>query len=176
MTHGWRGVHLSGAAMTIAVAGCSDEQKREYTLPDSLCGVPAPKRALSRLLPAGKHLAVDKATPVADAITTCRASVDGHLVLSLEREIREVGASARDIAVNQLGVKQLTSAERDSVAYADRAAVSVVQCRGGGAADKDISIAVKVLEPGHRNEAAMKELILEYTSAFKKRQPCTETS
>ncbi|QFZ74538.1 hypothetical protein GFH48_15825 [Streptomyces fagopyri] len=97
-------------------------------------------------------------------------------MLSLEREIREVGASARDIAVKQLGVKQLTSAERDSVAHADWAAVSVVQCRGGGAADKDISIAVKVLEPGHRNEAAMKELILEYTSAFKKRQPCTETS
>ncbi|MEU0033873.1 hypothetical protein [Streptomyces sp. NPDC006333] len=175
MTHGWRGVCLSVVAMTIAVAGCSEEQKPEYTLPKSLCGVPAPSQALSRLLPAGKHLALDEATPVADAITTCKATVDGDLVLSLERESREAGASARDIAVNQLGVKQPMSAERNSVAYADWAAVSVVECRGGGTGDKDISVAVKVLKPGHRDESAMKELIVEYTSAFKKQQPCMET-
>ncbi|MFD8421837.1 hypothetical protein [Streptomyces sp. NPDC059466] len=176
MTHGWRGVCLSVVAVMIVVAGCSEEQKREYTLPKSLCGVPAPTQALSRLLPAGKRLSLDEATPVADAITTCKATVDGALVLSLEREIREAGASARDIAVNQLGVKQPVSAERNSVAYADWAAVSVVECRGGGAADKDISVAVKVLKPGHRDESAMKELILEYTSAFKKQQPCRDAS
>lgn len=175
MRHGWRGVCLSVAVITIAVGGCSEDQKREYTLPKSLCGVPAPTQALSRLLPAGKHLAVDEATPVADAITTCKATVDGDLVLSLERENREVGASARDIAVNQLGVKQPVSAGSGSVSYADWAAVSVVECRGGGVADKDISVAVKVLQPGHRDESAMKELILQYTSAFKKQQPCTET-
>jgi hypothetical protein len=156
----------------MATAGCSDEQKREYALPKALCGVSVPEKALSELLPSGERLTADESTPVADAITTCKVTVDGDMVLSIERESREPGASARDIAVDQLSVKQPKSTAQRSVAYADWAAVSIVKCRGQSSTDEDISVAIKVLEPGHRSEAAMKELILGYTSSFQKQQPC----
>jgi len=160
----------------VTAVGCSEEQKREYTLPTSLCGVSVPTSALSQLLPVGKRLTVDEATPVPDALTTCEASVDGDMVLSLEQEHRDVGASAYDIARDRFGVKQPKSAQQRSVAYSDRVAVSVVKCRGGESGDEDITVAVKVLKPAHQNESAMKYLILGYTSAFKKQQPCGKSS
>ncbi|MET7574833.1 hypothetical protein ABZT04_41140 [Streptomyces sp. NPDC005492] len=127
-------------------------------------------------MPTGKHLTVNEATPVPDALTTCEASVDGDKVLSVEQEHRDAGASAYDIARDRFGVKQPKSALQRSAAYSDRVAVSVVKCRDGESGDEDITIAVKTVKPAHQNESAMKDLILGYTSAFEKQQPCSKNS
>lgn len=164
---------MTAAATVIAVAaGCSDDPKREYAVPKSLCGVAVPDKSLSPLMPPGKNLTAEQDTPVPDAITTCKVTVDGDQVLSVERERREAGASACDIAVNQISVQQPKSAANRTIAYADWAAVSVISCREEGNAEEDISTVIKVLKPGKPDEAAMKELITEYTSALRTQDAC----
>ncbi|HEX5569660.1 MAG TPA: hypothetical protein VFY14_22535, partial [Streptomyces sp.] len=60
--------------LALVLTGCSGEQ-REYAIPEKLCGVPAPKDALSPLLPPGKNLEQEGA-PLVDARTFCRTVVD----------------------------------------------------------------------------------------------------
>ncbi|MFF3321131.1 hypothetical protein [Streptomyces sp. NPDC002889] len=155
----------AATAIAVAVAGCSDDPQREYAVPKALCGAAIPENALSSLLPPGKNLTAEEDTPVPDAITTCKLSVDGDQVLSVERERREAGASARDIAVKKISVRQPKSAANRTIAYADWAAVPVISCRGEGNAEEGISTVIKVIEPGVPEESAMKDLITAYTSA-----------
>ncbi|MFC4612287.1 hypothetical protein ACFO9E_31725 [Streptomyces maoxianensis] len=163
----------AATAIAVAAAGCSDAPEREYTVPKSLCGITVPEESLSPLLPPGKNVTSEEDTPVPDAITTCKLTVDGDQVLSVERERREAGASARDIAVNQVSVQQPKSAANRAIAYADWAAVSVISCREEGNAEEDISTVIKVLKPGKPDESAMKDLITEYTSALKTQDACS---
>lgn len=143
-----RFVCMTAAATAIAAAaGCSDDPKREYAVPKSLCGVTVPENSLSPLLPPGKDLTAEQDTPAPGAIMTCKLTMDGDQVLSVERERREAGASARDIAVNQISVQQPKSAANRTIAYADWAAVSVISCREEGNAGEDISTVINILKP-----------------------------
>lgn len=120
-------VCITAAATAIAVtaAGCSDDPKREYAVPKALCGVSVPEKSLSPLLPPGKDLTTQEDTPVPDAITTCKLTVDGDQVLTIERERREAGASARDIAVNQISVKQPKTAANRTIVYAGYSTIAI---------------------------------------------------
>ncbi|MFB7758652.1 hypothetical protein ACFC18_55305, partial [Streptomyces sp. NPDC056121] len=77
------------------------------------------------MLPPGKRIAVNPDTPVPDAITTYEVAVDRQVVLSVEREQREPGATARDIAVDQLPTHETESAAARTIAYTDSAAGSI---------------------------------------------------
>ncbi|MGW6360428.1 hypothetical protein ACWFR5_36020 [Streptomyces sp. NPDC055092] len=160
------------AVMVAAAAGCGDSAEREYTVPSSLCGIHVRAAALTPLLPPGKHIAVKPANPVPDAITTCEVAVDKKVVLSVERERREPGAAARDIAVDQLSAHEPKSAAARLIAYTDSAAVSITRCTAQDVVKEDISTVVRVFEPGHKDESALKDLITEYTEALKRSSPC----
>ncbi|MGW2078286.1 hypothetical protein ACWCOW_15295 [Streptomyces sp. NPDC001939] len=83
------------------------------------------------MLPPGKRIAVNPDTPVPDAITTYEVAVDRQVVLSVEREQREPGATARDIAVDQLPTHETESAAARTIAYTDSAAGSIPVHRPG---------------------------------------------
>ncbi|MGW1861371.1 hypothetical protein [Streptomyces collinus] len=132
-----------------------------------------PTEALSSLLPAsGKQLSARRSGSADDGAVLCNVSVDGDLVLVISQERISVGDSARHILLTRLSVSRQKSADGGSIAYADRAAVSLVKCRGSDVEKEDLSTLVKVLEPGRRNESAMKDLIQEYTTSLKGQHPC----
>ncbi|MFF1453448.1 hypothetical protein ACFVYF_35725 [Streptomyces sp. NPDC058274] len=164
--------------MANTVAGCtSEEPKREFSVPKALCGVAVPANALSRLLPAtGQHLTSDHATPVSDAVTTCEVTVDGNMVLSVQRDVIDAGKSAWRVASYDHAIGHAKTGEGGTIAYVDRAAVSVVQCQEKGAEDEAVSTYIRTLKPGRQDESAMKTLISGYTAALKKEQPCRKGS
>ncbi|MFJ9373897.1 hypothetical protein [Streptomyces sp. NPDC101455] len=170
-----RGVSVLVAAT--AAVGCSAEKPgREFTVPKSLCGVSVPTDALSQLLPAsGKHLTTE-AKGSTDDVLLCTVSVDDVRVLTLSRERIDTGDSARHILFTQLSIARPKLAEGDTIAYADKAAVSLLKCRGTGVVEEDISTLVNVLKPARPDESAMKSLISGYTAAIKKQEPCKQNS
>jgi hypothetical protein len=172
-----KALSLRGGALllaALAAAGCSsDEPKQEFTVPKALCGVSVPTDALSRLLPAsGKRVTTEQVDGQAEGTGLCNVSVDDEQVLVVSTERIPVGESARSVLLDRLHVSDPQSAEGGAVAYADRAAASLVECRGAGVDEEDVSTFIKTLEPGRRDAAAMKELISGYTADLRKQQPC----
>ncbi|MEU6812573.1 hypothetical protein ABZ920_27070 [Streptomyces sp. NPDC046831] len=172
---------LRGACLVVAaaaVAGCSsDDPKREFAAPESLCEVSVPADALSSLLPSsGKRVSVASESMSADGEGLCEVTVDDDTVLILSRERIDVGQSAESILRNRLSLHDPKSAEDGSVAYADRGAVSLIECRGTGVEEEDISTLIKVLEPARKDESAMKDLIVGYTDALRAQKPCRQGS
>lgn len=163
----------------MVAAGCSsDEPKQEFTIPKALCGVSVPSNALSRLLPAsGKRLTVDERGTLDDGNVSCQVNVDNHdMVVVLNSERIDAGDSAQSILQSRLSISQQKSVEGGSIAYADQAAVSLIECRGAGIEREDISTLVRVLKPGRPDESAMKSLISGYTAALKQQRPCRQGS
>ncbi|RFC71965.1 hypothetical protein [Streptomyces sp. AcE210] len=160
------------AAMVAAAAGCGDSAEGEHAVRTSLCGIHIKAATLAPLLPPGKRVSLTPDTPVPDAITTCEVAVDKKVVLSVERERREPGAAARDIAVDRLSAHDPQSAAARTIAYTDAAAVSITRCTAQDVVKEDISTVIRVFEPGHKDESALKNLITEYTAALRKSSPC----
>jgi hypothetical protein len=168
---------LRGGALLVAAllaAGCSaDGPKQEFTVPKALCGVPVSAEALSRLLPAsGKRLTTEQDDGAAEGTGLCSVSVDDDKVLVVSTERITVGQSAASILKHRRRDIGQKSAEGGSIAYLGDAAVSLVDCRGAGIDEEDISIMIEAWEPGRRDAAAMKDLISGYTAALRKQQPC----
>ncbi|MEU4153843.1 hypothetical protein [Streptomyces sp. NPDC026659] len=99
-------------------------------------------------------------------------SVDGQLVLWVERERVDAGRSAWNIASYDHRIGQVKSGAGDMIAYVGGAAVSVVPCVRKSARDESTSTYVRTLKPGRQDESAMKSLIVGYTAALRKQHPC----
>ncbi|MCH0567274.1 hypothetical protein [Streptomyces sp. MUM 2J] len=167
-----RGGAVLCAAMT--AAGCSSNPpKQEFTIPKALCGVPVPTRSLSRLLPAsGQKVSVNQVDGAAKGTGLCKVSVDSTEVLVVSTERITMGSSAQRILLHRARTGDQKSTEGGSIAYSDHAAVSLIQCRGSGIEEEDISTFIENWKPGRQDETAMKDLMSGYTAALKKQQPC----
>ncbi|WP_439940607.1 hypothetical protein [Streptomyces sp. BBFR115] len=165
---------LSLVLVAVGTAGCSaDKPEREFAVPKVVCELPVPTDALSKLLPAsGSRIAVPEHAFNVDGEGLCKVSVDDDVVLRVSRERIDVGDSAYFILHRRASVQDPKSTQDRSVAYADRAAASLIKCRGAGVNKEDISIFIDVLKPGRPDEDAMKSLITGYTAAYQKQQPC----
>ncbi|MDI1452657.1 hypothetical protein NHG22_02265 [Streptomyces sp. ATE26] len=170
------GILLLVAAVT--VVGCSSETHgQEFTVPKALCGVSVPAGALAQLLPeSGERLTVERRGSLDDGSALCGVKVDEDTVLQVSGERVNAGDSARHILRSRLLVQEQKSANGNSIAYVDQAAVSVIQCRGADVEEEDVSTFVKVLRPARPNESAMKDLIQGYTASLKKQQVCKRAS
>ncbi|MGV9347605.1 hypothetical protein ACWDSD_22845 [Streptomyces spiralis] len=161
------------AVMTVAVGCSSGEATREFTIPKNLCGVSVPTDALSRLLPAsGENLDVQQDGDIDEGNELCVLSVDDTQVLMVSRERINTGDSAEHVLIRRARVSQQKTADDGAIAYANRAAVSMIKCRGAGVEVEDISTFIKVLKPARSDETAMKDLITDYTATYKKQRPC----
>ncbi|MFQ6146636.1 hypothetical protein ACLMNJ_26780 [Streptomyces seoulensis] len=168
------GAWLLAAAVMGASAGCSSsEPKRGYAVPKTLCGVSVPTDALSRLLPpSGDHLTVKDEATVADAVTGCDVSVDGDVVLSIEKERIDAGRSAWNIAAYDRRLVAAEQADGGKVAYAGRQGVTVVSCREKDNQDEEVSVYVRTLKPGRQDESALRDFLTRYRDAFGAQRPC----
>ncbi|MEU0337393.1 hypothetical protein, partial [Streptomyces sp. NPDC006193] len=143
-----------------------------FAIPEDLCGVTVQGGPLGRLLPAsGKTLQAKKPTASDQSGTTCEVTVDGDVVLTVEREHVKSGRSAWVIASYDHGIGHAKSGDGGSIAYVGRAAVSVVPCPGEGHREEAVSTYIRTLKPGRQDEPSMRQLIRDYTASLKKQQP-----
>ncbi|MGW3360670.1 hypothetical protein ACWDFL_35645 [Streptomyces bungoensis] len=181
MTAGFVSYIYRGASLLVVAAagvGCSsDTPAREFTVPKALCGQSVPARALSDLLPAsGKRLTVRRVGDLDDGSALCGVTVDRDTVLDVSSERIDAGDSARHILRRRFSVQEQKSAEGGSIAYTDRAAVSLIKCRGSRVEEEDVSTLIKVLEPARPDESAMKKLAQGYAASLKAEHPCRVAS
>ncbi|MFD3478038.1 hypothetical protein [Streptomyces sp. NPDC058695] len=80
--------------------------------------------------------------------------------------------SLGDIAVDQLSARTPKSAAARMIAYTDSPAVFITRCTAQDVVEEDISTVIRVFEPGHKDESALKNLITEYAAALKRGSPC----
>ncbi|MEW2255897.1 hypothetical protein [Streptomyces sp. NPDC047869] len=161
----------------VTVVGCvSEAPEQGFAVPETLCGVSVPTHALARLLPeSGERLTVERRGSLDDGSALCGVKVDEDTVLQVSGERIDAGDSARRILRSRLAVQEQKSAEGNTIAYADHAAVSLIKCTGADV-QEDVSTLVKVLKPARPNESAMKELIQGYTASLNKQQVCERAS
>ncbi|MGJ5899128.1 hypothetical protein DF268_36540 [Streptomyces sp. V2] len=156
--------------VAVGISGCSSErQGRDFSVPKDLCGVSVPEKALGALLPSsGERVDVAEGASAGGSVETCEVSVDGDAVLSVERQRVDASRSAWNIASYDHRIGQVETADDETVAYAGRAAVSVVSC----GEEKAVSSYVRVLAPGRSGKKAMRELISGYTASLRGQDPC----
>ncbi|MEU2875545.1 hypothetical protein [Streptomyces sp. NPDC007070] len=147
LTGASRPIVLLGILAGLVLSGCSaDEPGREFAVPKVVCEVPVPADALSALLPAsGRRIAVPEYAFNMAGEGLCKVSVDDQAVLMVDRERIDAGHSAYVVLRGRTNEWTQKSAEGGSMAYIDRAAVSLVKCRGTGVNTEDVSIFIQVL-------------------------------
>ncbi|MEU0443359.1 hypothetical protein ABZ202_27105 [Streptomyces sp. NPDC006186] len=168
---------LAAAAAALcltAVAGCSsDEPKREFTVPEALCGVAVPADALGRLLPAsGKELKVEQDGGYVEGTGLCAVWVDSDQVMLVSNERIPAQRSAYGVMFRRAHVSGHESDQDKDIVYTASVSLSLVKCRGTGVQEEDISTFIETFKPGRPDESAMKELMTGYKAALEKQQPC----
>lgn len=175
-----RSVGLVALALVlpIGLAGCGGEEKKEYAVPTSLCGVPVDPQLLDPLLPPGKKIS-QREGHYAKGVPRqgCSVKIDGDVWLHLYGEWREAGFTALDAAADHVvgggGFRTTTNGE---IASWYRGAATAFPCRNGEW--KAYSTVAESVERDDRdaNEEALQKFIGSYSKALAKELPCEDGS
>ncbi|WP_146252179.1 hypothetical protein [Streptomyces carminius] len=158
--------------LLLALTGCTEgeEEKREYSIPESLCGVNIDTDLTEPFMPPGKRIHQEEENSL--IIWSCDISVDGEDVFRISRDSWEPGWSTRRFAVRHAYVKPEHESEDKSYVYSDNGAVATVRCTEQGG-DRDLFLAAKADE-NSADEKAMEKLITAYREEFLKNDPCAD--
>ncbi|MEE1939004.1 hypothetical protein V1L54_06170 [Streptomyces sp. TRM 70361] len=161
-------------ALGLGTAACSSEQeKRNYEIPSSLCGTAVPSGPLESLLPSGDQISASESSK-AEGLDRCLIDVDGEPALDLSIEWWEDTDSLRDYASVFPGVEPGDKETEDGrYLYSDTGAVGEVTCKNPRVSDGKLFVAARVADSGSPDEAAMKKLIAAYAEAVAKSGECT---
>ncbi|MEU6808720.1 hypothetical protein ABZ920_06865 [Streptomyces sp. NPDC046831] len=171
----------SGPAVAVAVAvlavlvpmvtGCgADEETRDYSVPDTLCGTQVDTKELTPFLPPGKKLSVKPR--VTASATWCDVSVDGKLAV---RTVQKWWQGGRDTAYF---VRSQTLDRVEKTADAGRYVYSGTQAFGKTEAcvdekyKQELYTGVQAYVSDHKDADAMKRLIVSFTKAVEKSDAC----
>ncbi|MFG2358131.1 hypothetical protein [Streptomyces sp. NPDC048521] len=160
------------SVILITLSGCSEnEQKREYSTPQSLCGTTVDAEELSKFLPAGKKLST-KATTLSPSATRCSVSVDGKRIIYTAQEWWN------DITVFEfaqgLTLEKVDHQTDDGrFAYSGNQAFGKTEgCRNSQHDDQVLYTAIQATGSKNKDAAAMKRLITTYTKAVEQSKAC----
>lgn len=116
-------VHRAAAAVLTLLfvgtaAGCATEEKRDYSLPENLCGVPVDKELVDPLFPPGKTVE-QQAEPLEPPVSSCRVLVDKRRVLF--------------VSISQIGEFSDPMGEREKQPFRNRKEMKDLPFDGKGA-------------------------------------------
>ncbi|MFE2988187.1 hypothetical protein [Streptomyces sp. NPDC059262] len=167
-----RGVaSLLGCTLVFGLlSACSSpDPKREYVLPNSLCGIKISGTALEPFLPPGKKINAQPTSAV--GINRCRLRVDGKIVFSSSIEQRDIDATARDVAMSAFGVNPNdTGTTNGRFVYSKTGAVGRVECPNSTVAEANLWVTARV--PDASSASGMRHFIEEYAAATAKSGAC----
>ncbi|WP_031506705.1 hypothetical protein [Streptomyces megasporus] len=158
--------------LSLLASGCgTEEEKREYAVPESLCDLDIGAGLIEPFLPTGKRISQ---VPDDDGTDwSCDVSVDDKDVFQMTWEWWEPGWSARRFAPSQAYVKPEYEAADKSYVYSDRGAVTAVRCTEQGK-KWDVFLVARVRNTGVSNAEAMEKFITAYREEFLRSDPCAD--
>lgn len=164
---------LLSAVLVFSSVGCSqEEKKRNYSVPEQLCGLDVGGKLAEPFMPPGDRVhQAEEGGGV--SIWHCDISVDDKAVFQMAREWWKPGWSARRFAPSQAYVEPEHEAADESYVYSDEGAVAALRCTEEGN-DWDLFLVARVRDAGVPDEKAMGRFITAYRAEVLKTDPCAE--
>ncbi|MGW4299358.1 hypothetical protein [Streptomyces sp. NPDC004376] len=156
------------------LAGCGESgEKREYAVPDALCGVSVGSGLVAPFLPGGKGLKVHEERPVPSR-RMCRLDVAGKwaFMANLEWWADDVSVATVAGANPQLGKESHVSSDSAFFYSGTGAVVGVKGCSSPGHAGHTLYTSLRVRDADLGDPAAMKKLATAYTKAVRRTDAC----
>ncbi len=152
--------------------GCSKEEKREYTLPNSLCRTTVNPDLLSPFLPPGKKLSIHEVTPNGGT-QRCNVSVDGKLALVASQVWWEEGGSVAAVASVHAQVDNGEITADEKLLYSGTGAVGKAEgCTDASHPSQALFTVLQVFASGRDDASSMKQLATDYTKQVKVSKNC----
>lgn len=170
---GLRTVALTAAVVLgTALSGCSQEEKREYALPESLCGAPVQPELLDSLLPPGKKVSARTQTPNGGT-RRCSVTVDDKVALVAGQIWWDKDEGVSDVAAAHAKVSPGTVTGSGKYLYSGTGAVGRTEgCETSEHPGQALFATLQLYASGRSDKAAMKSLIADYTTSVEKSGAC----
>ncbi|USQ83824.1 hypothetical protein NFX46_08475 [Streptomyces phaeoluteigriseus] len=159
-------------SLFLLLTGCAnEEQKRDYVIPRTLCGMAVDSDALASFLPAGHKVTV-KDSPY-PGTKGCQVIVDRILIVTALQMWADEGQTAASVAAGQSFGTLDRSAEEGRYQYSGYEAYGKTQ----GCVDKkykqELYVMIEASNAKLRDPDAMKRLIASFTKSVEKSVECT---
>jgi hypothetical protein len=154
------------------LAGCSEaDQKQEYRVPKSLCGISIDQGALSQLLPPGRKISFEEKNPVPSR-KRCQLNVDQKAALMSSQEWWEEGTNIVEVAQ---GIPQLKSAKLTgdgNYLLTGSGAAKKAHCSSVEHPGRDLFVTVQAYADKVDDSVAMERMITAYTRSVENSAAC----
>ncbi|GAB7104860.1 hypothetical protein JCM4814A_31740 [Streptomyces phaeofaciens JCM 4814] len=159
------------AAAFLLVACSGEEQKREYALPDTLCGTAVDRDALAPFLPTGSKIAVkDKSYSGSKG---CQVVVDKKLIVTSAQMWMEEGRTTAFVAARQSLSTLDETAEDGRFVYSGNEAFGKTRGCVDTKYKQELYTVIQAEGSEYKDAKAMKRLIISFTEAVEKSAECT---
>ncbi len=153
-------------------SGCGADEKKEYAVPDSLCGVKVSARLLSPLLPPGKTVKQENKDPLLDhGSIHCNVMVDGKTVFIASQTWQDRG-DAMSMAIVQPELEPETLNGSAYFQYSEKGAVKRVDCRAPKKPDEDLYAIPRIPGPQKPDVADVKAFTKNYAKGVAQSDQC----
>ncbi|SFY51805.1 hypothetical protein [Streptomyces sp. F-1] len=161
------------AALLVGLSGCSDhKEKREYTVPRALCGIPVDSEALTPFLPGGREVSV-KQTMANMWGVSCQVRVDDRPAVLTSLWWTNQPNTAAYVG-SQNNSKLDHRAEGGRFLYSGWEGFGETRnCTSKKLLGARLFTAFQMYSADHQDAGAMKRLVTEYTNAAEKTDTCT---
>lgn len=159
------------ALLFVAVSACGDEERRDYTVPQALCGTPVDAEELTPFLPSGNKISVRKRPR--SFVRLCDVVIDSKLVVITTQEWLEKGRTTRYFARGQTLENPNRSARNGRLLYSDREAFIKTQGCVDSRTGQELYVAVQASGSRHKDAEAMKRLVVSFAKEVENSSACT---
>ncbi|GHF09141.1 hypothetical protein GCM10014715_76260 [Streptomyces spiralis] len=163
---------MLGVLVGLLLSGCSEGEKKSYTVPEKLCGAAVAPDLTSALLPAGDKLRVTQSSSGGPATHEfCDVLVDGNIELAIKGVWRPSGTTAKQAADKEL-VFNSRSTDGGRFALSDDKAFTVVDCKNTEHKAERFSFEVTVAHPTGDISQKMQRFLAAFSEAYHTTLPC----
>ncbi|MEU3329373.1 hypothetical protein ACH4LN_31290 [Streptomyces albus] len=153
-------------------SGCGTDEKKEYSVPDSLCGVQVSARLLAPLLPPGKSVKLERKDPLLNhGSIHCNVMVDGKTVFIASQTWQDRG-DAMSMAIVQPELEPETLNGSAYFQYSEKGAVKRVDCRAPKKPDEDLFAIPRIPGPQKPDVADVKAFTKNYAKGVAQSDQC----
>lgn len=170
----WRslGKFSMTSVLLFTIAGCSDtKESREYTIPETLCGVPITPEKFDALFPPGKEIKVTKKNY--STTETCNIAVDKTSFATTTQAWLEEGRGTAFFASSLSLDPPKKATQGDRYRYSDREGFGKAQGCTDSQYKQELYTAVQIWNKKYKDTNAMKDLIITFTEKVEETDGCT---
>lgn len=168
--------YLAVLVATVSVvpifSGCSEEEEREYVVPQSLCGMPVDVDALVPFFPPGRKVAVHPESVKGEK--QCQVKVDGLAALTITQAWREKGEGITNYALSMTADPLEHQSDDDRYLYSDTQGFGRTEGCVDSVSEEELYTGVQAFSKKHKDADTMKRVIVAFTEAVQGSTACKE--